>query len=399
MKELSSLNSLSEASVSLESLTNTQRITFYSTYSNVISVAVLIFCLVDRTINLDKSSLFFIHSLPFRKKEVHLAYLSFKLSFMYFLFLFFSFLIFPAISLVTKSFLDHLLLFISLQITFIATLLFIEFLSLGVDFLCLKVEEAGFSLIKNIFNFLLLSLTMLYFFNYRFKLEPYLAAKFIVDVENLIRVFSLISLFSFIVCLVLVMALPLSERMNYSGRFIKVPLLEKTVFRVKSNWSLISLFLLTTIILAIQSGFRYSLFSLAIFYSFNGVLLLPYADISADFRTRFDLLRITEKKDYFCQVLLILTLQVPLLFFIFMGYVEGKQIVLALNLAFAAIILGYLFPKSEGTINETSSLILLIIIIALINLSMRYLQLSFTVLISLSFLHYFIIRKVRNEKN
>lgn len=62
-----------------------------------------------------------------------------------------------------------------------------------------------------------------------------------------------------------------------------------------------------------------------------------------------------------------------------------------------AIILGYVFPKSQGSLNETTSLLLLFIVFVLVSLLTNR-SFGWLILIVLVLLHLLVIKKVRNEK-
>ena len=48
---------------------------------------------------------------------------------------------------------------------------------------------------------------------------------------------------------------------------------------------------------------------------------------------------------------------------LFWGFGELAQLITALSLSLVAIILGYVFPKSQGSLNETTSLLLLFVFV------------------------------------
>ena len=81
-----------------------------------------------------------------------------------------------------------------------------------------------------------------------------------------------------------------------------------------------------------------------------------------------------------------------------MGIWELAQLITALSLSLVAIILGYVFPKSQGSLNETTSLLLLFIVFVLVSLLTNR-SFGWLILIVLVLLHLLVIKKVRNEKN
>ena len=64
----------------------------------------------------------------------------------------------------------------------------------------------------------------------------------------------------------------------------------------------------------------------------------------------------------------------------------------------ASLLLGYLFPKSYGSLNEFTSVLLLMSLFVAFGVFSNMLGMELLVLFSLIVLHFMIVRKVRNEK-
>lgn len=70
------------------------------------------------------------------------------------------------------------------------------------------------------------------------------------------------------------------------------------------------------------------------------------------------------------------------------------------SVAFAqsALMLGYLFPKSRGNLNETTSMFLLGIVFILVTLVVKNASLGLIVIILLAGIHYSLLRRLRYER-
>ncbi|HAP4007795.1 TPA: hypothetical protein IUU56_003138, partial [Enterococcus faecalis] len=187
------------------------------------------------------------------------------------------------------------------------------------------------------------------------------------------------------------------NQMSQHSKYIYIPFLNKVIFRYKANWYFISFTTVVMLVIFFQSGLRTMLFILTTVMAFSGVLLLSYGDITADFRKQYDLLRIKIRNEWLSQLLLVIMLAMPLLLLCFWGFGELAQLITALSLSLVAIILGYVFPKSQGSLNETTSLLLLFIVFVLVSLLTNR-SFGWLILIVLVLLHLLVIKKVRNEK-
>ncbi|WP_153496278.1 hypothetical protein [Lactococcus hircilactis] len=85
-----------------------------------------------------------------------------------------------------------------------------------------------------------------------------------------------------------------------------------------------------------------------------------------------------------------------------MSWLQGNAVVqktfLALSVSIGSLILGYLFPKSEGSLNETTSTVLLIMFFALLELSNRVNGTALFIILILGGILFYILRKERYER-
>lgn len=95
-----------------------RKITFYSYFSNTFVLGIIAYILVDNTVALDKNSLFFVKTLPFRKKDISLSFMLFKFVIMILLYELVMIISTPAIKLVTTVPIEYVI-FLLFSIFFI----------------------------------------------------------------------------------------------------------------------------------------------------------------------------------------------------------------------------------------------------------------------------------------
>ncbi|EPF4528700.1 hypothetical protein ACSSI5_001148, partial [Enterococcus faecalis] len=345
-----------------------RKITFYSYFSNTFVLGIIAYILVDNTVALDKNSLFFVKTLPFRKKDISLSFMLFKFVIMILLYELVMIISTPAIKLVTTVPIEYVIFFIVQHLFYLVVIGVIEFIHCLFAFF-LKRRVKQINSLKVIGDSLLMIFATFYFFDFRYGLELFLANQ-LWSISYMIP----ITFFLIVVCLMLIsigllrLISILENQMSQHSKYIYIPFLNKVIFRYKANWYFISFTTVVMLVIFFQSGLRTMLFILTTVMAFSGVLLLSYGDITADFRKQYDLLRIKIRNEWLSQLLLVIMLAMPLLLLCFWGFGELAQLITALSLSLVAIILGYVFPKSQGSLNETTSLLLLFIVFVLVSL-------------------------------
>ncbi len=395
MKELTRITPNS-TNVSKALIESGQKITFYSYFSNTLVLASIISVLVNNTVALDKTSLFFVKTLPFKKSDIRLAYTFFKFLIMILLYELVVIIATPVIKLITTDPFEYGKFFITQQMFFLLIIVLIECISMTFNLL-FENKIRFLSIIEVIYNSLLIIISTLYFFTFRYSFESSLSKKNFTITE-LINI-SLFSIFIMLVLLIFYLwKIPSSDRITYPKKFVNVPSFEKVICRYKPNLYLVICVVLIIGTVIVQSGIKAMLSILPSILTFLGVLLLNYADSTSDFRKQYDLLRIKPWQEWLKQTLLIFYINTPLVIFYILGRVELAMLISSLCISVVALILGYLFPKSAGSLNETSSTVLLFIIFVVINLLMKNNKFDWLILCLLLMGHYNIVRKVRNEK-
>ena len=253
-------------------------------------------------------------------------------------------------------------------------------------------------MIKLLLANLILITSLAYFFQWRYALESRLASS-PFSIHELILGAFLGSFCCLVVAVYLLLHLPLADTLVTSrSRFIKVPVLDKVTFRYKTNWYYLIFPVIVLGIMAYQSGVKAVLAVLPTLLAFNGLLLLSHGDSTEDFRHQYNLLRITVWEEYFGQYLLLVLLEIPLLICFAFHLATINQVMVSVAFAQSALMLGYLFPKSRGNLNETTSMFLLGIVFILVTLVVKNASLGLIVIILLAGIHYSLLRRLRYER-
>lgn len=369
-----------------------KKITLFSFFSNSFTLAIIISIFINNTLALDKTSIFFVKTLPFSKKDIKFSFFLFKFSVMLLIYELVMLIATPAIQLVTTNPIEYVIFFLSQHIFFVSVIIIVELLKMIMDLLHNSVQRVSIFFLDIILG--VGSIT--YFFNTRYSLEMTLS-KTTLTISQLVLVTSILSIVILLIGIWLLIILPSSDRIDNLSKYIKIPFIKGAVLRYKANLNLITFVFVAIGIIFIQSGYRTAMSILPTILSFSGILLLNYADITSDFKKQYSLLRISTFNEWMEQLRIIVILSVPLIVLNYLSYSTWTTLAISISLSSVAIILGYLFPKSKGSLNETSSLFLLMVVCILItllisNVSYGYLVMGITLAI-----HYIIIKKVRYE--
>ncbi|NBA57116.1 hypothetical protein [Enterococcus hirae] len=390
MKEL--LMIIPDDTIASDILLQGQKTTFFSFFSNSLTLAIMISIFINNTLALDKTSLFFVKTLPFNKIDLKISYLLFKFSIMFFIYELVMLITTPAIQLVTINPFEYIIFFIDQHLFFFNIIILIELLKSSIDVLLTSYQQIS----EFFLDVSLLIGSTVYFFNSRYSLEMTLATT-TLKINYMIMLSLILNIFLLIFTIYILVKLPSSDRIKNLTKFIKIPLLKGPILRYKSNISIILFSVLIIFIIFLQNSYNEVITILPTILSFSGILFLNYADITADFRMQYDLLRINNLKEWMEQLKASLLFSMPLCIIIYFSHGDWTQVMLSTSLSSFAIIMGYLFPKSKGNLNETSSLFLLIIICILLTLLIKNVSYSLIIMIISLILHYTTVKKVRHE--
>ncbi|MDN6900191.1 hypothetical protein [Oenococcus sicerae] len=358
----------------------------------------MIYVLMNATFHLSRSSLFFIRTLPFQYPEILVSIAFFKLNTGLILFELVLIVTIPALKLLGLSILLVTAVFVSLHLVFL-------------------VWFQGLELVYSIFNNLFKNKTkyatqildscwfvfaMVYFFNIRFRIDNWVAAQKISLLSMILLVTLVASLLAIIIILSrlkcpkeiighmqsnFVRPLPLRFRAKVST----LPLM--AVSRFKLTWYYGIIVLVMCIFSLCYSGWRSMPQTMLFILPFVAVIWSLYADSLLKIRRLFNLYRIYPHVEL---AFILASLSLLLMPTLVIGLLTGnswRPYLFGVGLSLAALILGFLFPKSQGNINETISSILTLIIAALLSILVNINSALLPVIFILVILAYYLIYK------
>ncbi|HEL1708518.1 hypothetical protein ACYKOU_01965 [Streptococcus suis] len=344
-----------------------------ASYNNLAIIAgILIFLLINATVHLQSSSLFLSKVLPYNEKEVFLSVKLFKLGLGTLCFELFFIILIPGLGIL-RSPLIAILLFLSCHLIFWASYLFANFLYI------LSLRHLPLS-DKHIHNLIYVSYFLVglsYLFLFRFKVEFFLAQA--IDSPQLLSLLILIGS-------MLAMSLLLRfDRVHYDVVFLqpRFTLLPFTIFNsllkgvplaiIRTKLFLYSF--LFIVFIGVYSTFVANLevaaYNLLDFWPMLGLAFLNYADSTLDHRKLYRHLRIDTRSEVIRLVLTAVLIHLPSL--LFACYVQENYLVFlsGISLSITSLMVGFLFPRSVSSSNETLAFMLLLLAVPIVYLLIK----------------------------
>lgn len=395
MVELAKISMVNQ-NISLAVIVKGQLMTFFSACSSAFFFGVILYLFVVNTVALDKVSLFFARSLPFEENEIQLSFLIFKFSIMIGLYEFIMLIITPMMTLVTSSKLLFILIWLILQAIFILTCICLDFL-----YKKMTTFTKGKSrvIVKYTVDIILLLSAMLYYFLFRYKLEEKLSG-LTTHISVLIGIVCMSVLLLLLLSLLLIRKFIFPEQILMNHKYIKIGPTIKNVLssnlisllRTKNNWYVLFLMIAFVVILYVSQDFKQLVPILQMILVFSGIFCLPFYDNMSRFRRLFTSYSISLKRDIGYQLMMVLILVLPNVIVSYDHYLNLLQSVLV---AITSLILGYLFPKSDGILNETTQMIILAMTIMICFILSKKPELTSFIMITQLFLFAYVIKKER----
>lgn len=374
------------------------RITLISYYNMTIIIAIVISIFMKSTLHLTNRALYILKIIPLTQGEIHFSILMYRMSIALALFEFVFIIVAPGLKLLSVTLIEAILILVSIHILFIVTFVCMEILYYVILNRSNKKNKAAK---KFLIDILLLFLVSLYLYNIRIKVESFLG--------NIpISILNIILCITFTGCILLAITLWLSSKivlmndMYLETKFLKVHLfLTRTRFysvlyaiiRSKNYIYLLAMICIIIILSAAQAGINGVAQMLPIMLPIVSIGAISYADSTLNFRRWYPYFEYKPLLESKFIVLNALILGIPNLLLSLFFIKNTDFYFYALSIMFSAIMVGFLFPKSQSTINETvSSLIALIIVLLLALLAnMKWVLLPVTIL--LICLLYFVLRR------
>lgn len=347
-------------------------LTVLSLYNITIVVSIIMFIFITNTIYLSVGSLFVSKVLPYKHNEIALAYIFFKLLIGILLFNLFIINCFPMLKVLPMNMADLLRLIVGINMCFIVVFFVIQML-----YSIVKISKFYSAWIHLVIDLLIITLTFYYFFSVRFKVE-----RIIVDfVKNLYKLNNLcfgISFFLLIIFITIysqftpvIKVYKKSNYYNFPYYLSKYYLLRlfPSIIRTKIFIYMLIVYLSIAAMNFIEDGFKGVLLTFP-FWNLINISAIAYFESNISFRRRFNGLLYGTFYEFLSILCFGIVFQIPLLFLL-LGIHQNIMInvVLGFCIFLMSIVVGFLFPKSGGNLNETFStfiLLLFLIVIAIL---------------------------------
>lgn len=361
-----------EQDYSFDELKSTISISIGS-YNNLAIIAgIIIFLLINATVHLRSSSLFLSKVLPYSEREVFLSVKLFKLGLATLCFELFFIILIPGLGIL-RSPLISVLLFCSCHLVFWVSYLF----SNSVYIVALRYLPLSDKHVHNLVSISYFLVGLSYLFLFRFKVEFFLAKA--IDSPQLL---------SFLILIGAVLALSLLlvfDRAHYDVVFLqpRFTLLPLTIFNkelkgvplaiIRTKFFLYSFLFIVFIGVysTLVANLEVATHNVLDFWPLLGLTFLNYADSTLDHRKLYAHLRIDTRSELIRLVLTAIIIHLPSLLFAY--YIQENYLVFLSGIAISitSLMVGFLFPKSVSSTNETISFMLLLLAVPIIHLLIK----------------------------
>lgn len=370
MSEVTNL-SVTVPGFSGESLTIARKTTLSSYYDMTLVLCGLIFVMVNSTATLARNAFFLAKTLPFQRSVVSASFKIFKLVLSFVIFNLFFIIVVPGLKLLNMPFGLSLLTLVSVQLMYIALYLLIDLL-FG---LIAKVPYRYQRTVLLSANIALIAVCMFHFARTRFTVDNVVSHTAFTLGQISMTMF-LSSLLLLLILVVANLAFPSDDVVVARRHFLNVPIglpvsVAKplaTVVRSRLFVSLCGIAFIMTASTMYYAGTYTALQNLIFILPMFGIVFLGYADATLSERPMFRHLRISADYETAMVVIIITILMLPsgALGIAMTGSLE--PFFYGFSISVSSAMLGILFPKSKGSMNDTVSTILSIITICLLTL-------------------------------
>lgn len=374
------------------------KITMSSFFNVILMISVIIAIFIHRTISLNRNALFFAKTLPFSEKEVIMSYMIFKLSVAIMLFEIIIIIMVPALKLMSTHLFVMLFVFITMHALFIAVFFIMEMIYA-------VISRTKGIILRNILSFLVditfIFLLFTHFLTIRFTIDRWVGMQ-AMTVAQMVSIVFMSSVMIGSLALLLNYTYIVKDDMQLKPQYFKVgipsfhiilPTTIPAIVRNKNFFYFIGLFLVVSLSAFIQAGRQGMLESLVFIMPLFGFIAITYADATNHVRKVFHLYRIKPIIELSSLVLSTLVLVLPTLW---LGFVQGEGFILyvySINIFIGAVLIGFLFPKSESNVNETIATLLLMIVVIVLSLLVNMKGALYPCLFLLLLMLYVVIKK------
>ncbi len=317
---------------------------------------------------------FFAKTLPFTEKEVHVSLKLFKVIVALSLYEVFFIILIPGLSILRSPVISTVL-FVSCHIIFLATYLLLNYLYLVI----LKIPRIPIKYLHSSVTILYFLLALIYGYVVRFKVEYYLV--------TLISKPLVLSIFFFVVGFVTLLGLLIMDKDVYGSvflirRFIRIPLPSMLPIGFRSVLLSIvrtKLFVFSIVFIGFVSIYSVMVGHLSImaynlldFWPLLGIVFIHYADSTQQQRRLYYHMNRSTSVELIQLICAIGLFQLPVLLLNLYINQTLVQFIHAYAISCISIFIGFLFPRSSGSTNETVATVLLCLAILLLYIATRF---------------------------
>ena len=273
--------------------------------------------------------------------------------------------------------------------------------------LWLNLIKRKLPLVDGIFNLALLLLAGIYLEKYRFKVEYFLGKK-LTSVEIIIGIYVVISVFLMTILMLLTVHLKLQTPTYRMNRYFKLTLpyprlnLKTTMGAIIRNKAtlyivlvILSVLLFSFITASTDETLQLALFLLPLF----GISGMYYGDATAKVGKLYCFYRISVMREVSSLLLTGIIISMPTLALVLLTSKAVEDFIFSITFFMMAVIIGFLFPKSAGNLNEAVSALLLMLMLILLSLALTVPWTLYVISVICLVLLSFILFKERGNKN
>lgn len=371
--------------------------TLSSYYNLCLVLSVLIYILVNATFQLTRNALHIAKTLPFSEKEIWLSQKIFKMISGLFIFEIVLIVLIPSIKLITHNVFYCFILLVNFHLIFLSLFLILDLIY---DFILVNVLS-NTKLVATFMDILFVALVSVYAFTARFKVD-YLVGLIKFNVGKLIRFSFFILLCILIMLNTITLILQPQEIISKKNKFWKLPLIDfKNIIEISlpaiirtPNFAYIFLFTIVIFLFSsIYNSANDTLNNMMFVFPLIGVSGISYSDATLKFRKHFKLYNISEKYELLSILFTGVVILIPALVISLIKLRNLDVFAFGFSIYLSSIILGFLLPKSYGSVNETISSIIILIVIVLLSLTLVKAELLYIIICFLIFILFMILKK------
>lgn len=372
--------------------------------------AVIIYVLVNYSFSLSKVSLFHAKSLPFSALEISMGCITVKISLGLLLFELLLVIVASGLAMIPLTFSEMILVLLAMHAVFVCIFVALLFLKYLINSL---FRGSWGTILEMICNAAAVITASFFAFSWRYQWELDIANT-VTDLDigftsSILAVLFVVTCL-LMICLLGIMYLPLGEKAYSVSVYMKLGMpaapppysLSSCVVRHRGGLCVLCVTLLAGVVSCINAGDVSSMTRLMQTLPFLGACFLYYADSNVPLSNLLSLYRLSVYEEYAVIAASITIMQMPV---VATGLLSGSgmrimssHLGMGVSVSFAALIVGYALPKSEGSMNETLSIMLLIPVMMLLAAAETVRGAALSIAIVLAVMAFSVMKKERNAQ-